>query len=72
MASNKRLMTIHDITLILSLTLQRLATSLANIMVGFKVSGIQPLNSLLFSKTVFMSSHVTGRPEKSDGTQNQK
>lgn len=69
MASTKRPMTIHDIPSILASTLHLAATP-ANIMAGFKVTGIQPLNPLIFSEADFMPSYVTDRPEPTSPSTN--
>lgn len=61
MATNKRPMTIHDIPSILATTIPLAATP-SNIMAGFRVSGISPMNRFVFSDSDFMPSYVTDRP----------
>ncbi|XP_046385714.1 uncharacterized protein LOC124155713 [Ischnura elegans] len=62
MANNKRPMTIHDIPSILA-SILHLAATPENIMAGFKLTGIYPLNRLIFSDADFMPSYVIERPD---------
>lgn len=58
--SNKLPVTIHNIILILT-SILHLAVTPANITSGFKITEIQPLNPLIFSKVDFMQSYATER-----------
>lgn len=59
--TNKRPMTIYDIPSILARA-ALLALTPVNIMAGFKVSGIFPLNPEIFTDSDFMPSYFTDRP----------
>lgn len=59
--TNKRPMTIYDIPSILARAAP-LALTPVNIMAGFKVSGIFPLNPEIFTDSDFMPSYFTDRP----------
>ncbi|KAG8239936.1 hypothetical protein J437_LFUL019460, partial [Ladona fulva] len=62
MASNKRPMSHLHIPSILAKSIPQAATP-SNIMAGFRVTGISPLNPIIFTESDFMPSYATDRPE---------
>lgn len=61
LASNPRPMTIYDIAQVTNRA-YTMAFSPANIIAGFRVSGIEPLNPDIFGDDEFMAASVTDRP----------